>query len=111
MKNRKLAVQQKDGSYKIILASIEGEYLVYETDFLGKISFIADKDEVNTGGSTTSPIDNNQEKSVQGVSIVKGGAMTGDNTNLSYLIFAILSSIIVLMLLIVSRRKNNKSYE
>lgn len=111
MKNRKLAVQQKDGSYKIILASIEGDYLVYETDFLGKISFIADKDEVNTGGSTTSPIDNNQEKSVKGVSIVKGGAMTGDNTNLSYLIFAILSSIIVLMLLIVSRRKNNKSYE
>ncbi|MCI8541108.1 MAG: hypothetical protein HFE67_06305, partial [Erysipelotrichaceae bacterium] len=73
MANAILVRQKKDGTYEKLNVSIENGYLVYESDELGIVAIIADKE--------------NPDKEVQGSYYPgsnTGGALTGDTTSIWY---------------------------
>lgn len=94
MVNRKVIVQQADGSYKVIKPLIEGEFLTFETDYLGKIYFTGNKDEVNIGGNINH--DDDVQKTIQGVNTIRNYASTGDHTNIYLLITLIVLSFMIM---------------
>lgn len=95
MINAKLIKQNADGSYEKLNASIENGYLVYESDELGIVAIIADKE---------------PEKEVAGEyypGANTGGALTGDTSN-SLLYMGIgFSSLSVLFFLIYKHKEEN----
>ena len=97
MVNAILVKQNKDGTYEKLNASIENGYLVYESDELGIVAIIADK--------------NDPQKEVEGnyyPGANTGGALTGDTSNPLLCMGITFSSLSLLFFLLYKcNRKSN----
>lgn len=109
LKNPKVIIELEDGTFKEVEARIENGYLVYDSNYLGKIGIVDDKEVVDPAPdpkpdptptpnppveNTTPSIDTkNPDTSVKGTYINgMGGAMTGDTaTTFLYICILLLS--------------------
>lgn len=134
IKNPKLIVEQRDGSYKVVEGTYEDGYLTYETDFVGKVSVIGDqedqgidepKDDPDEQEPPTeptvpeptpepSPEPAEPKPTVQGTYVSgsnntlgnnMGGAGTGDSSNYILYLMIGLTSLALLFLLQLHRKK------
>ncbi len=88
----KLIRKKADGTYEQIAARIEERFFVYESDTLGIVAIIADKEESNMdikgnyypGGNS-------------------GGALTGDTTDTMLLISMLVTSLITMILMVLKK--------
>lgn len=104
-----LAVQQKDGSYKLVKALFKDGYLEYETDYLGKVSLLKEKEKKTTPpASDPTDSDDTPNTSVQGnytnsTQTGMGGASTGDAGTAGLWTLLLATAFMFLFALFVSR--------
>lgn len=113
----KVVVEQADGTYKEVEATIKDGYLEYETDYLGKVGIIADKDidadvtptptpEPGTDKPDVSIPDTKADTSVKGEYTSNiGGAGTGIGDEQQRFTYAIVLSILALGILSYYKKK------
>lgn len=116
IKNPKIMVQQKDGSYRMVEAVEENGCYQFETDYLGLIGIVGDQEEIvePTPEPDTLP-DSNQPKypdetknpdtSVKGSYTNIGGALTGDTKDFSLIA---IEAVISLCIIFIYMRKQRK---
>ncbi len=96
VKNPILIKRLKDGSYEKIEYKIEKGYLVYETEELGIVSIIGDKEfDTSVQGTYTPNI---------------GGAITGDETNIYYYIGMMFITLGFISYLLFKRNKQKDTF-
>lgn len=105
IKNPKILMQNEDGSWKLMDAKIDGDYFVFETDYIGTVSVVGDK--VSDTDSPTNQNPSLNPPTVKGdYTGGVGGAGTGDSTDTAIYFIAILISLSALS--IVGYKKLNK---
>ncbi len=91
IKNPILFRKNANGTYEKIEYKMEGNHLIYETDELGIVSMIGDKDnETSVNATYTANI---------------GGALTGDHTNM-YIKYVFLFSFLLITIIFKSKKQN-----
>lgn len=121
--NPKLMIKKSDGSYEIISAKEENGYLIYETNELGIVSIVGDKEEITNDPkptqdpepTTSDPKQENPKPTVQkdytdtGIGKNMGGVLSGDSSNICIYSIGFLVSLASLISILYKRKSKDQA--
>lgn len=115
LKNPKVIVELADGTFKEVDAKIEDGYLVYDSNYLGRIAIVEDTSTIDPIPDNKEPIPDVTDKTPQPDTSVKGayssigGALTGDETSILIPLLLCVSFVGGIFTLIFVNRNNKKN--